>query len=447
MADENLSMRAVPYSEEAEQSVLGAMILDKTCIPDVLEIVKGECFYAERNRELFEALVELYNTGKPIDVVTVKEQLTQRGTFDKVGGLSFVVEVSNAVPSTGGVREYAKIVEEKSLLRRLIKTFSDVNERCYGGEDVQSIIALAQQNLIDINQGRTENGLKHIGIYLNESLDEMDRLSKQDEAITGIPTGFKDIDRRTAGFHPAEFILIASRPGMGKSSLALNIMQNAAIKSGKKVAIFSLEMPGIQVANRMLSGEARISSDKIKRGNLKDEDWGKIGSAVARLSGAGIYIDDTSSLTVTDVAARCRKQKMETGLDMVLIDYLQLMNGSSSSGGNRQQEISEISRTLKILANDLEIPVIALSQLSRAVEKRESKEPMLSDLRESGAIEQDADIVMFLYREGYYDEDAEEPNRTKVKFDKHRNGEVGSEYLTWLGEFTKFSDWSGEREN
>ena len=271
---------------------------------------------------------------------------------------------------------------------------------------------------------------------------QLETLSKRTDAVTGIPTGFLDIDRRTSGLHASELIILAARPAMGKTSLALNIAQNVAVKAKKNVAIFSLEMPGVQLANRLLSGEAKLNSEKIKKGDIKDDEWGKIGSAIAALAQAGLYVDDTSSITVSEIGARCRKLMLDKGLDMVVIDYLQLISGSSK-GGSRQQEISEISRTLKILANDLNIPIIALSQLSRASDK-EKREPLLSDLRDSGAIEQDADMVMFLHRDGYYHEDAEEPNKAKCNFAKHRNGEVGYEYLTWIGEYTMFTDWSGD---
>ena len=328
----------------------------------------------------------------------------------------------------------------------MIQMASRISEQCYrGDEETDDILSSAQQSMIEITQDRASKGLVHVGRYLDDSLELLDKLSNKKETITGIPTGFRDIDRRTAGLHPAELILIAARPGMGKTSFALNIAQNVAVRAKRNVAIFSLEMPGIQIANRLLSCEARVSSEKIKTGNLKEDEWGRIADAMSILSEAGIYVDDTSSITVTEIGARCRKLMLEKGLDLVVIDYLQLMSASGRSGGNRQQEISEISRTLKIMSNDLNIPVIALSQLSRSSDK-EKREPVLSDLRDSGAIEQDADMVMFLYREGYYKEDVEEPNKTKCKFDKHRNGEVGYEFLTWLGEYTKFSDWSGNRE-
>lgn len=437
--------RVMPFSNEAEQSVLGAMFLDKECIPDVVSKVRSADFYVDRHKELFDAIAELFNLGKPVDLVTLEEQLTLRGTLEKIGGIKFVVDVANTVPSTENVLYYAEIVRDKAVLRRLIRLSDEISSACCrGDEETDSILAAAQQGIIDITQGRSTKGLVHIGRYLNESVELLDVLSKKDGSVTGVPTGFADIDRRSAGLHPAELVLIAARPGMGKSSFALNIAQNAAVKYSKKVAVFSLEMPGVQIANRLISGVAKIDAERLKKGDLHDDDWGKLASATEVLSRSAIYIDDTSSITVTEVGARCRKLMLEKGLDLVIIDYLQLMSASKGSG-NRQQEISEISRTLKILANDLNIPIIALSQLSRASDK-EKREPVLSDIRDSGAIEQDADVVMFLHREGYYHEDCEEPNRTKCNFAKHRNGEVGYEYLTWLGKYTSFSDWSGNRE-
>ncbi len=440
--------RSMPFSREAEQSVLGAMLLDMQCIPDAVGICKAEDFYIERNKELFNTITELYNLGKPIDIVTIKDQLTLRGSFESVGGLDFVMETMNMVPTTRNVKHYAEIVAQQALLRNLIKISEKAMEASYRGvEEPDSIIARTEQGLIDLSQERSSKGPVHLRTYLGQSVEKLAELSENEGDLTGITTGFIDLDKRTAGLHGSELVLIAARPGMGKTSFALNIAQNAAIATGTTVAVFNLEMPGIQIANRMLSSEAMVSSEALKKGNIRDEEWEKIGEAVDVLSRANIYIDDTSSITAPEIVARCRKLKMEHNLGLVVIDYLQLISGSNSKGeGNRQQEISEISRSLKVMANDLNIPVIALSQLSRAVEKRESKEPMLSDLRESGAIEQDADMVMFLYREGAYDEAAEEPNRTKCIFAKHRNGETGYEYLTWLGEFTKFSNWSGSRE-
>ncbi len=438
--------RSMPFSNEAEQSVLGAMYLDKDCVPDVVNRLRASDFYIDRHKELFEAIKELFDLGRPIDLVTLEEHLTLRGSLEKIGGIKFIVDVANTVPSTESVLFYADIVKDKAVQRSLIKLASELSGSCYrGDEETDTILAKAQQGIIEITQGRTTKGLVHVGKYLNDSITTLDELTKKTSSITGIPTGFADIDRRTSGFHGAELILIAARPGMGKTSLALNIAQNAAVKYSKKVAIFSLEMPGIQIANRLISAEAKISSERLKKGDLRTEDWQKLARASEVLSRSDIYIDDTSSITATEIGARCRKLMLEKGLDMVVIDYLQLMSASGKSGGNRQQEISEISRTLKILANDLNIPVVALSQLSRSSDK-EKREPVLSDLRDSGAIEQDADVVMFLYREGAYKDDCEEPNKTKCNFAKHRNGEVGYDYLTWLGEYTSFSDWSGNRE-
>lgn len=443
MEPENPAEMAMPFSNEAEQSVLGVMYLDRNCIPDVLGKVRGEDFYISRHQELFEAIVELYNLGTPIDLVTLKEHLTLRGSLEKIGGIAFVVEVANLVPSIDSVGYYANIVKDKAVQRRMIRMADEIRGKCYrGDEETDDILAAAQQSIIDISQDRSSRGLVHIGRYLDESLEKLETLSKRTDAVTGIPTGFLDIDRRTSGLHASELIILAARPAMGKTSFALNIAQNVAVKAKKNVAIFSLEMPGVQLANRLLSGEAKLNSEKIKKGDIKDDEWGKIGNAIAALAQAGIYVDDTSSITVSEIGARCRKMMLDKGLDMVVIDYLQLISGSSK-GGNRQQEISEISRTLKILANDLNIPIIALSQLSRASDK-EKREPLLSDLRDSGAIEQDADMVMFLHRDGYYHEDAEEPNKAKCNFAKHRNGEVGYEYLTWIGEYTMFTDWSGD---
>lgn len=433
----------MPFSNEAEQAVLGAMYLDRNCIPDVMGIVRGEDFYISRHQELFEGILELYNTGKPIDLVTLKEHLTLRGTLEKIGGIAFVVEVANLVPSTDSVNYYAAIVRDKAVQRRMIRMAEDIRNRCYrGDEETDDILATAQQSVIEISQGRSTRGLVPISRYLDEGLENLEQLSQKSDRVTGVPMGFIDLDRRTSGLHPAELIILAARPAMGKSSLALNIAQNVAVKAKKNVAIFSLEMPGVQVANRMLSSEARLAAEKIKKGEIKDDEWGKIGNAISVLAQAGIYVDDTSNITVGEIGARARKLMLEKGLDLVVIDYLQLISGTGR-GANRQQEITEISRGLKILANDLNIPIIALSQLSRASDK-EKREPVLSDLRDSGAIEQDADMVMFLHREGYYHEDAEEPNKTKLNFAKHRNGEVGYDFLTWIGEYTMFADWSND---
>lgn len=442
--------KSMPFSNEAEMAVLGAMIISKEIIPEAIGIVGRDDFYVDRHKEVFDAIVFLYNSGEPIDYISLSNRLKLNGVYDKIDAGRFLMRLIDEVPSTdpASVKHYATIVRDKSELRQLIAVTEGITATCYRGDnDIDDIIGMAEQGIINITQSRTAKGLTPLGVYIEQSIDRIEELSKTDGDLTGITTGFIDIDKRTSGLHSSELILIAARPGMGKTSFALNIAQNAAIKGDACVAIFSLEMPGIQIANRMLSSQANVDSASIKTGDIKDEDWGKLGEAMALLAESKIYIDDSSNITASEIGAKCRKLKMERGLDMVIIDYLQLMSASGRSNGNRQQEISEISRTLKVLANDLEIPIIALSQLSRAVEKRETKEPVLSDLRESGAIEQDADMVMFLYREGYYDPETEEPNKVKVKFDKHRNGETGYEYLTWLGNYTKFVDWSGIRDD
>lgn len=442
--------KSIPFSNEAEMAVLGAMIISKEIIPEAIGIVGRDDFYVDRHKEVFDAIVFLYNSGEPIDYISLSNRLKLNGVYDKIDAGRFLMRLIDEVPSTdpASVKHYASIVRDKSELRQLIAVTEGITAACYRGDnDIDDIIGMAEQGIINITQSRTAKGLTPLGVYIEQSIDRIEELSKTDGDLTGITTGFIDIDKRTSGLHSSELILIAARPGMGKTSFALNIAQNAAIKGDACVAIFSLEMPGIQIANRMLSSQANVDSASIKTGDIKDEDWGKLGEAMALLAESKIYIDDSSNITASEIGAKCRKLKMERGLDMVIIDYLQLMSASGRSNGNRQQEISEISRTLKVLANDLEIPIIALSQLSRAVEKRETKEPVLSDLRESGAIEQDADMVMFLYREGYYDPETEEPNKVKVKFDKHRNGETGYEYLTWLGNYTKFVDWSGIRDD
>ncbi len=439
------AIRTVPYSLEAEQSVLGAMILDKECIPDAIEILKSEDFYIERNKELFDTVSELYNLSRPIDIVSLREQLIRRGSFVKIGGMDFIVEVANFVPTTRNLKYYAKIVKDNSILRRLIKVSEATAEQCYSGEgEIEDIIGKAEQDIMNISQNRETAGPVHIRRYIGESVEVLSELSDKKSDVTGIPTGFIDVDKRTAGLHGSELIIIAARPGMGKTTFALNIAQNVAVKSRVPVVIFNLEMPGIQLANRMLASEAMVSSEKIKKGDLKNDDWDKVGEAVDALSTAEIYIDDSSGITMSEIGARCRRLKAEKGLGLVVIDYIQLMNSKNS---DRQQAISEISRSMKILAKDLNIPVIALSQLNREVDKRDNKEPRLSDIRESGSIEQDADVIMFLSREGYYNPETEEPNKTKCIFAKHRNGEVGEEFLTYLGEFFKFSNWSGDREH
>lgn len=432
--------RVPPQNVEAEQSVIGSMLLDKEVISNITEFLKGEDFYREDHKEIFEAIMDLFDRGEPIDLITVSEQLKLRGTLDAVGGLEYLSFVANAVPTTANVRHYAKIVEEKSILRRLIKASSDIVNMGYeASEEVSYVLDRAEKNIFDILQKRNMTGFSPIKDVLVDTFNILEELYNNKGHVTGIPTGFSDLDFKTSGLQNSDLILIAARPAMGKTSFALNIAQHASVHSHVPVAIFSLEMSKEQLVNRILCSEAMIDSQKIRTGKLEDEDWQKIARAVSPLSEAPIYIDDTAGTTITEIRAKCRRLKLEKNLGLVIIDYLQLMQGRGKNE-NRQQEISEISRSLKILAKEINVPVITLSQLSRAPEARTDHRPILSDLRESGAIEQDADIVMFLYRDDYYNPETEKKNISEVIIAKHRNGSTGTVELAWLGQYTKFAN-------
>ena len=438
--NEELFTRVMPFSNEAEQSVLGAMFLDMERIPDVIEAVRADDFYLPRNKELFEAMMDIYSVGKPIDLVTLLDQLTLRGSLASIGGPDYILEVTATLPTTANVKHYVRIVEEKSTLRKLIRAAAELSDQCYSQtEEVETVLELAERSIFDITQSRLTKGFTHIKTLLGQNLDKLAELADHKTETTGVPTGFSDLDRITVGLQPSDLILVAARPAMGKSSFAINIAQHAAVKNRSPIALFTLEMSDIQVAARMLASEAMVSGESLKKGNIADADWGKLAEAIDVLSNSPIYIDDTSGISPAEIGAKCRRLKMEHGLGLVVIDYLQLMAGSRRTD-NRQQEISEISRSLKVLAKDLNVPIIALSQLNRAPEARTNHRPMLSDLRESGAIEQDADIVMFLYRDDYYNEESEEPNTAECIIAKHRNGEVGTVKLAWIKEYTKFAD-------
>ncbi|MDK2798786.1 MAG: replicative helicase [Clostridiales bacterium] len=429
-----------PYSLEAEQSVLGAMLLDREAIFIVTEIVKGEDFYRDDHREIFEAMMDLFNQNEPIDLVTLTEQLKLRGTLEAVNGIEYLTQIATAVPTTANVKYYAKIIEEKSILRKLIKASTEIASMSYEGtEEVSFVLDQAEKRIFDILQKKNSQSFTPIKDVLIESFDQLEELYKNKGKIVGIPTGFIDLDHKTSGLHPSDLILIAARPAMGKTSFALNIAQYAALHANVPVAIFSLEMSKEQLVNRMLWSEALIESQKIRTGELEDEDWPKLARVIGPLSDAPIYIDDTPGISVVEMRAKCRRLKLEKNLGLIVIDYLQLMQGRGRSE-NRQQEISEISRSLKILAKEINVPVITLSQLSRAPEARSDHRPILSDLRESGAIEQDADIVMFLYRDDYYNPDTDKKNIAECIIAKHRNGSTGTVELVWLGEYTKFAN-------
>ena len=430
--------RIPPNSLEAEQSVLGALLIDNEAVPAVAEILKPEDFYRQDHKEIFEAVMDLFEAGKPVDIISVKEQLKVRGTLEGVGGLEYLSSLSDIVPTTANVRHYAKIVEEKSLLRKLIKASGEImNLGFEASEDVAIITEEAQKRIFDILQQRSSKGFYPIKEILLDSFNKLEELYNSKGYITGVPTGFSDLDTKTAGLHPADLILVAARPAMGKTSFALNLAQYASIHARIPVAIFSLEMSKEQLVNRILCSEAMVDSQKIRTGKLDEEDWTKIAGALGPVSEAPIYIDDTPGLTIMEIRAKCRRLKLEKNIGLIVIDYLQLMQGRGRSE-NRQQEISEISRALKILAKEINVPVVTLSQLSRAPETRSDHRPILSDLRESGAIEQDADLVVFLYREDYYNPEAEKKNVAEVILAKNRNGVTGIVELAWLGQFTKF---------
>lgn len=432
--------RIPPHNIEAEQAVLGCMLLDPDVIPTVTELVKSSDFYRDDHREICEAIFDITERAGPVDIITVSEQLQSRGTLDAVGGLDYLAAITSAVPTTANARHYAKIVEEKSLLRKLIKAASEISAASYeASEEAVFVLDRAEKSIFDILQKRSTQGFTHIKDVLLDTFIKLEELYNSKGFVTGVPTGFTDLDYKTSGLQNSDLILIAARPGMGKTAMALNIAQYAAVQKHVPVAIFNLEMSKDQLVNRMLCSEVMVDSHKMRTGKLEDEDWNKIARALAPLSEAPIYIDDTPGVSVMDIRAKCRRLKLEKNLGLVVIDYLQLMQGRGKTE-SRQQEVAEISRSLKILAKELNVPVITMSQLSRGPESRTDHRPMLSDLRESGAIEQDADIVMFLYRDDYYNPDTEKKNIAEVIIAKHRHGSTGTVELRWFGEYTKFAN-------
>ena len=436
-----------PHDIEAEQAILGSMLTDQDAVTDAIEILKPEDFYREDNKYIFQAMLALYSRGEPVDIITVKDELTSMQKFEAVGGIEYIATLPDKVPLVSNAEKYINIVEEKSILRQLIKTADEIQTLGYEQtEEIDSIMDQAEKKIFDIMQGKNQKGYTVIKDVLVETFAELEKLYNQKEPITGIPTGFADIDYKTAGLHNSDLILVAARPAMGKSAFALNIATHAAINAKVPVAIFNLEMSKSQLVNRMLCSEAMVDSSKIRTGKIDEEDWMKLATALGPLSEAPIYIDDTPGISVPEIRAKCRKLKLEKHIGLVVIDYLQLIQGSGKRNASREQEISEISRSLKILAKELDVPVIALSQLSRAAEARQDHRPMLSDLRESGAIEQDADIVMFLYRDDYYNPDSEKKNIAEIILAKHRAGSTGTIELLWMGNFTKFANLDKYRE-
>ena len=428
-----------PNDIEAEQAIIGSMLTDKDAVISAIEVLKPQDFYREDNKTIYEAILNLYSRSEPVDIITVRAELESMGKLNNVGGLEYLAELPEKVPTTANASKYIKIVEEKSTLRNLIKTANEIIELGYNPtEDVDDIMEGAEKKIFNIMQDKEQKSYSPLKDVLVESFTKLEELYNRKQHITGVPSGFTDLDYRTAGFHGSELILIAARPAMGKTAFALNIASNAALRANVPVAVFSLEMSKEQLVNRILSSESMVDSNKIRTGKLEEDDWSKLAETIGPLSEGEMYIDDTPGISITEIRAKCRKLKIEKNIGLVVIDYLQLIQGTGKRNGSREQEISEISRSLKILAKELDVPVIALSQLSRAAEQRPDHRPMLSDLRESGAIEQDADIVMFLYRDDYYNQDSEKKNIAEVIIAKHRGGSTGTVELLWLGNYTKF---------
>jgi replicative DNA helicase len=437
--------RNPPHNNEAEQAVLGAMLLDQEAVVIGAEMLTATDFYRDAHRLIFDGIREVELAGTGVDLVTVTEALRTKDALDKCGGMSYLAALANMVPTTAGIRHYAKIVSEKALLRQLIRVTNDINLRCYEEQDeIQSLLGQAEQSIFQIGRNTSGQGLLPIRDMMPEMVERIESLSKRREGLTGIPSYFKALDQFTSGWQSSDLVILAARPSMGKTAFALNLAESAAVRAKAPVAIFSLEMSREQLLQRLISSRANIEQTVLRNGRLSGDDWQKLVDAAAILSASPIYIDDTPAITVTELRSRARRLKAEQDLQLILIDYLQLMTGDRRSGGdNRQQEISEISRSLKALARELKVPVIALSQLSREVEKTADKRPGLSHLRESGALEQDADLVMFIYREEYYDRNTDRKGIAEIIVAKHRNGPVGTIELGFDDRYTKFFNMYG----
>lgn len=434
------SFRLPPQNMEAEQAILGAMLISAEAAAEASENLEPDDFYRKAHGIIFKAMRDLYEQGQPVDVVTTTAALGSReGALDAIGGAEYIANLAAALPTAMHVEHYANIVKEKALLRRIISAATEIAEDSYGGERTAGdVLADAERKILDLSANRKVRDFTHIGDVLENTFDRIEALYQTDGKLTGIPTGYSELDRMTSGFQKSDLIIVAARPSVGKTAFALNIAQNAAVRAGQPVAIFSLEMSKEQLVQRMLCAEAYIDGHKLRTGTLDDDDWPKLSMGVSALGSAPIYIDDTPGINIVDLRSKLRRLKSQHGLGMVVIDYLQLIQGRRGSGENRQQEISEISRTLKQLARELEVPVVSLAQLSRGVEQRQDKRPMMSDIRESGSIEQDADIVAFLYRDDYYDHESEKKNIIEIIIAKQRNGPVGKVELVFLKNYNKF---------
>lgn len=440
--EEALIKRVLPHSIEAEQAVVGAMLIDKEAIVAASEMISYEDFYQVSYGVIFESMVELFNEGKPIDFVILQERLKEKDVPEEISTPKYLGELAVAVPTSVNVSSYARIVYEKSMMRKLIKINEEIANTCYAGaESMDVIMEITEKRIFELLQNRNTGDYVPIKEIVLNALDRIEMASKSKGTVTGIPTGFTDLDYKLSGLQPSDLILVAARPSMGKTAFVLNIAQHVAFKQNQSVAVFSLEMSKEQLVNRLFSLESHVDAQNLRTGNLKDADWEKLIESAGIIGKSNLIIDDTPGISVTELRSKCRKYKLEQGLKLIIIDYLQLMSGSvGKRSDSRQQEISEISRSLKAIARELNVPVIALSQLSRAVEQRPDHRPMLSDLRESGAIEQDADVVMFIYRDDYYNKDTDTPNQAEINIAKQRNGPIGTVNLAWIPNYTKFAN-------
>ena len=440
--DEALIKRVPPHSIEAEQSVVGAMLMDRDAITTASEIICGDDFYQTAYGVIFDSVVELFNEGKPVDLITLQNRLKEKDVPEEISSLEFVRDLLAAVPTSANVKYYAEIVAEKSTLRKMIKMNEEIANACYlAKEPVEAIMERTEKKVFELVQNRNNGDFVPIKQVVLNALEKIEKSSKSKGTVTGIPTGFIDLDYKTSGLQPSDLILVAARPSMGKTAFVLNIAQHVAFRQNKTVAIFSLEMSKEQLVNRLFSLESYVDAQLLRTGNLKDSDWEKLIEGAGIIGRSNLIIDDTPGISISEMRSKCRKYKLEHNLELIIIDYLQLMSGSvGGRSESRQQEISDISRSLKALARELHVPVISLSQLSRAVEQRPDHRPMLSDLRESGAIEQDADVVMFIYRDDYYKKDTEHVNEAEIIIAKQRNGPIGTVTLTWLPQYTKFAN-------
>ena len=440
-AEEALLKRVLPHSTEAEQSVIGSMIIDREAITIASEIISGEDFYGKQYGVIFDTMVELNDEGKPVDLVTLQDRLREKDVPPEISSLEFVKSMIDWVPTSANVKYYATIVAEKSTLRKLIRLNEEIENTCYTGkENLEVILEDTEKKVFELVQKRNTGDYVPIRQVVMNAMDKIEKASKNKGNVTGVATGFIDLDYRTAGMQPSDLILVAARPSMGKTAFVLNIAQHVAFKLNQTVAIFSLEMSKEQLVNRLFSLESRVDSQHLRTGNLSDAEWEKLIESAGVIGKSNLIIDDTPGISISELRSKCRKYKLDHDLKMIIIDYLQLMSGSVRGSDSRQQEISDISRSLKALARELNVPVIALSQLSRAVEQRPDHRPMLSDLRESGAIEQDADVVMFIYRDDYYNKDTDRKGIAEIIIAKQRNGPIGTVELVWLPDYTKFAN-------